>query len=198
MKVVLASNNHGKVREFNQLLSDMSWQIVSQKELGITSAREVGMTFAENALIKARHCNQVSGLPTLADDSGLEVDYLGGAPGIYSARFAGENATNKNNMDKLLQALTDIPMENRKARFVCVLALVRDRKDEHPILSKGVWQGYISQSPMGENGFGYDPVFYVPTHDCTAAQMSPESKNQLSHRTRALQDLRTKIQDMIF
>ena len=188
-KVVLASNNKGKVRELGQLLSSFDMEVVPQSEFNAGEVEETGLTFVENAILKARHAAQVSGLPAIADDSGLEVDALKGAPGIYSARFAGVGANDQDNLHKLLKELKDIPDEQRTARFQCLLVYMRHANDPTPLICQGTWEGIITHEPQGDNGFGYDPVFYVPTHQCTSAQLTPEQKNQLSHRGQALQKL---------
>ena len=188
-KVVLASNNKGKVRELGQLLSSFDMEVVPQSEFNAGEVEETGLTFVENAILKARHAAQVSGLPAIADDSGLEVDALKGAPGIYSARFAGVGANDQDNLHKLLKELKDIPDEQRTARFQCLLVYMRHANDPTPLICQGTWEGIITHEPQGDNGFGYDPVFYVPTHQCTSAQLTPEQKNHLSHRGQALQKL---------
>ncbi|EFE24747.1 XTP/dITP diphosphatase [Edwardsiella tarda] len=188
-QVVLATGNAGKVRELASLLADFGLDIVAQSELGIDSAEETGLTFIENAILKARHAARQSGLPAIADDSGLAVDALGGAPGIYSARYAGEEANDAANMEKLLHALRDIPTGQRQARFHCVLVYLRHADDPTPLVCHGVWQGEIATAPCGEGGFGYDPLFFIPALGCTAAQLSREQKRAISHRGQALQQL---------
>jgi XTP/dITP diphosphohydrolase len=188
-KIVLASNNAGKVREINQLLASQSIQVVPQREFDIPDAVEDGLSFVENAIKKARHASQLSGLPAIADDSGLEVDALQGAPGIYSARFAGEGASDEANLQKLLQELADTPEQARTARFQCLLVYMRHPLDPTPLICQGTWEGRILFEPRGENGFGYDPIFLVPGHDCSSAELPPEVKNSLSHRGQALQKL---------
>jgi XTP/dITP diphosphohydrolase len=187
--IVLASNNAGKVREINQLLASEQIKVVTQKEFNIPDAVEDGLSFVENAIKKARHASSLSGLPAIADDSGIEVDALNGAPGIYSARFAGANASDQENLEKLLQKLKDIPEEKRTARFQCLLVYMRHAEDPTPLICQGTWEGRILLEPRGENGFGYDPVFYVPTHHCSSAELPAEIKNSLSHRGQALQKL---------
>jgi len=186
-KIVLASNNKGKVREFNELLADLDWEVIPQAELGVEEIEETGLTFVENAILKARNAAAVTGLPAIADDSGIEVDALKGAPGIYSARFAGVDASDEKNLQKLLVDLKDIPDEQRTARFQCLLVFMRHNLDPTPLISQGTWEGRILQTPQGENGFGYDPVFYVPEKKCSSAELSAEVKNKLSHRGQALQ-----------
>ncbi len=188
-KIVLASNNAGKVREINQLLSREQITVVPQKEFDIPDAVEDGLSFVENAIKKARHASRLSGLPAIADDSGIEVDALNGAPGIYSARFAGADASDEANLQKLLADLAQVPESERSARFQCLMVYMRHAEDPTPIICQGTWEGRILFEPAGENGFGYDPVFYVPTHDCSSAQLDPETKNSLSHRGQALQKL---------
>jgi len=187
--IVLASNNAGKVREINQLLASEQIKVVAQKEFNIPDAVEDGLSFVENAIKKARHAASLSGLPAIADDSGIEVDALNGAPGIYSARFAGANATDLENLKKLLQRLEGVPEEKRTARFQCLLVYMRHAEDPTPLICQGTWEGRILLAPKGENGFGYDPVFYVPTHNCSSAELPAEIKNNLSHRGQALQKL---------
>jgi len=194
-KIVLASGNEGKLRELQQLLLGLDVELVTQRSLGIFDAEETGLTFIENAILKARHASEASGLPALADDSGLAVDTLGGAPGIYSARFADSPssadraARDAANNDKLLQLLDGLPASERTAHFHCVLVYLRHSKDPTPVVCHGVWSGQILQAPAGEGGFGYDPLFYVPQMNCSSAQLSAEQKNSLSHRARAMQDL---------
>lgn len=188
-KIVLASNNAGKVREINQLLADQQIQVVPQKEFGIGDIDETGLTFVENAILKARHAAKESGLAAIADDSGLEVDALKGAPGIYSARFAGPDCNDQDNNIKLLESLKDIPEQERTARFQCVMVYMRHGEDPTPIICQGTWEGRILLAPSGENGFGYDPLFFVPEQNCSSAELPPETKNQLSHRGQALRKL---------
>ncbi|MET0052852.1 MAG: RdgB/HAM1 family non-canonical purine NTP pyrophosphatase [Candidatus Thiodiazotropha sp.] len=188
-KIVLASNNAGKVREINQLLAQEQITVVPQKEFEIPDAVEDGLSFVENAIKKARHAARLSGLPAIADDSGIEVDALNGAPGIYSARFAGPGASDEANLQKLLADLAQVPESDRSARFQCLMVYMRHAEDPTPIICQGTWEGRILFEPAGENGFGYDPVFYVSTHDCSSAQLDPETKNSLSHRGQALQKL---------
>ncbi|MDX7986726.1 XTP/dITP diphosphatase [Xenorhabdus sp. 12] len=188
-KVVLATGNAGKVRELADLLADFGLDIVAQTELGVDSADETGLTFIENAIIKARHAAAVTGLPAIADDSGLSVDALGGVPGIYSARYAGNNASDQANLEKLLEAMRDVPDEQRQAQFNCVLVYLRHAEDPTPLVFHGRWPGIIAREAAGEGGFGYDPIFYVPEFGCTAAQLSREQKNAVSHRGKALEML---------
>ena len=192
-KIVLASNNKGKVRELSKMLSALDMEVLPQATFDIDDADETGLTFVENAIIKARHAAKIAGLPAIADDSGLEVDALNGSPGIYSARYSGEGATDEKNLLKLLDALKDVPEEKRTARFQCLLVYMRHAEDPTPLICQGTWEGVITTEPMGDNGFGYDPVFYVPTHNCSSAQLSAEEKNALSHRGQALTKLLTAL-----
>lgn len=185
-KVVLATGNPGKVRELASLLADFGLDIVAQTELGVTSAEETGLTFIENAILKARHAAQITGLPAIADDSGLAVDALGGAPGIYSARYAGAEASDQQNLEKLLLAMENVPDGQRQAQFHCVLVYVRHAADPVPLVFHGSWDGEITRAPAGEGGFGYDPIFYVPALGKTAAGLSKEEKRAVSHRGKAL------------
>ncbi|MCI4231471.1 XTP/dITP diphosphatase [Dickeya dianthicola] len=187
--VVLATGNAGKVRELAGLLADFGLDVVAQTTLGVDSAEETGLTFIENAILKARHAARKTGLPAIADDSGLAVDALGGAPGIYSARYAGENADDQQNLDKLLVALDNVPDEQRQASFHCVLVYLRHAEDPTPLVCHGRWQGVITRAPAGEGGFGYDPIFFVPQLGKTAAELSREEKNAHSHRGQALRQL---------
>lgn len=185
-KVVLATGNAGKVRELASLLADFGLDVVAQTELNVESVEETGLTFIENAILKARHAAKVTGLPALADDSGLAVDALGGAPGIYSARYAGEDASDQQNLDKLLQALKDVPDEKRQAQFHCVLVYMRHAEDPTPLVFHGSWPGVITHAPAGQGGFGYDPIFYVPSEGKTAAELTRDEKSAISHRGQAL------------
>ena len=193
MKLVVASNNPGKLREFGQMLAPLGWETIPQKELDVPECEEPHVTFVENALEKARHAARITGLPAVADDSGLEVDLLHGRPGVYSARFAGEGASDKDNIDKLLGELKGAPEYLKSARFWCVLVYMRHADDPTPIICQASWEGMIIDEPRGQHGFGYDPVFFVPDHDCTSAQMPAELKNQLSHRGQALAKLKAAL-----
>ena len=184
--IVLASSNKGKVREFNQLLATLDITVRPQGDFNVEDAEETGLTFVENAILKARNAAQHTGLPAIADDSGLEVDALNGAPGIYSARYAGAGASDQANLEKLLTDLHDIPETDRTARFQCVLVYMRHANDPTPLICQGTWEGRILTAPRGDNGFGYDPVFFVPTHDCSSAELPADVKNSLSHRGQAL------------
>ena len=194
MRVVLATGNRGKIAEMNAILGDLGWNIVPQTELGVASADETGTTFEANALLKARHAARLTGLPALADDSGLEVDALAGAPGVYSARYAGKGATDADNNRRLLAALRDVtgPLG---ARYRCVIAFVRHADDPHPLLAQGTWHGRITRTPRGEAGFGYDPLFVVADdpRQRTAAELDAAHKNRVSHRAQALAQLRTAL-----
>ena len=194
-RIVLASSNAGKVKEINQLLSNHQIQVVPQSDFNVPDIEETGLTFVENAILKARNAAQHSGLPAIADDSGLEVDALKGAPGIRSARFSGPEATDQTNNDKLLKLLKEIPEDKRSARFQCLLVYLRHPADPTPLICQGTWEGQILFQPQGENGFGYDPLFFVPDHYCSSAELRPEVKNQLSHRGRALRELLAKLSD---
>ena len=187
-RVVLASSNKGKVREFSELLSGRGMAVVPQSDFAVPDADETGLTFVENAILKARNAAVHTGLAAIADDSGLEVDYLNGAPGIYSARYAGDGGSAANNA-KLLQALADVATEQRGARFQCVLVYLRHADDPTPIICQGTWEGRILTAPRGEAGFGYDPLFWVPEEGCSSAELSAERKNELSHRGQALRCL---------
>jgi XTP/dITP diphosphohydrolase len=185
-KVVLATGNPGKVRELADLLAAFGLDIVAQTELGVESAEETGLTFIENAILKARHAAEITGLPAIADDSGLAVDALGGAPGIYSARYAGVDASDQDNLDKLLVALENVPDGERQAQFHCVLVYVRHAADPTPLVFHGSWAGEITRAAAGQGGFGYDPIFYVPELGKTAAELSKDDKRAVSHRGKAL------------
>ena len=188
-RIVLASSNPGKVREINELLVGFDMEVMPQSEFGVTDAEETGLSFVENALLKARNAAAHTGLPAIADDSGIEVDALNGAPGIYSARYAGAGATDQRNLDQLLTALKAVPQNLRSARFQCLMVYLRHANDPTPLICQGTWNGRILFEPRGTNGFGYDPVFYVASHDCSAAELPPEIKNTLSHRGQALRKL---------
>lgn len=193
-KIVLATGNAGKVAELAAMLSPWGCEILPQTTLGVTDADETGLTFVENALIKARHAAATTGLPAIADDSGLAVDALGGAPGIYSARFAGINASDSDNIRLLLEKLQEVPQAKRQAQFHCVLVYLRHANDPTPLISHGVWAGEITFEPSGNNGFGYDPVFWIPELQTTSAQLEKSQKQQLSHRGKALSLLQQQWQ----
>ncbi len=189
MRAVLASNNPGKLRELDAILQPLGWELVTQSELGIEAVEETGTTFEANALLKARHASAVSKLPALADDSGIEVDALGGRPGVYSARYAGIQCDDEANNRLLLEELEDVPESRRTARYQCVLVWTHGAEDPEPLIARGSWEGRILTEPVGHNGFGYDPLFYVPTHRCASAELEPEEKNRISHRGVALRTL---------
>ena len=190
-ELVLASHNAGKLKELQAMLG-AAVRVRSVAEFSNVEPEETGLSFVENAILKARHAARVSGLPALADDSGLAVDALGGAPGIYSARYAGGKDDAANNA-KLLEALRDVLDAERGAQFVCALALVRHSEDPLPILCEGLWHGRILHEARGEHGFGYDPLFWVPERECSSAELSPSDKNQISHRARAMDLLRQRL-----
>lgn len=187
--IILASDNAGKVREINQVLADLGLVVAPQSQFGVPPAEETGLTFVENAILKARNAAQHTGHPAIADDSGLEVDALGGAPGVRSARYAGPEATDRANLEKLLGALSNAPETKRTARFQCVMVYMRRPDDPTPIIASGTWEGLIAPAPRGTNGFGYDPVFVVSGCGCTSAELPPDEKNRLSHRGQALRAL---------
>jgi XTP/dITP diphosphohydrolase len=197
-KVVLASGNQGKLRELNQMLSGLGIEVVAQSDFDVPDAEETGLSFVENAILKARHATKLTGLPAIADDSGLEVDALQGAPGIYSARYSGSEpgpgTTDEKNLQKLLHDIKDVPEDGRTARFQCLLVFMTHEKDPTPLICQGTWEGRILFEPRGEGGFGYDPIFYVPSEDCASAELSPEVKNRLSHRGQALGKLLHALQ----
>jgi len=188
-RIVLASSNAGKVREINQLLSQQKIEVIPQNRFNISDVDETGLTFVENAILKARNAAHYSGLPAIADDSGIEVDFLHGAPGIRSARFAGDSCNDEENNRKLLAALSGVPEQDRTARFQCLMVYMRHAEDPTPIICQGTWEGSILTAPQGENGFGYDPLFWVATAKCSSAQLNSDEKNRLSHRGKALQRL---------
>lgn len=197
-EIVLASNNAGKVKEINALLAGTHFHVMPQSEFNVEEAEETGLTFVENALIKARNAASHTNLPAIADDSGIEVPALNGAPGIYSARYAGVGASDEDNLNKLIEDIKPLNKEDRAARFVCVMVFLKHAEDPTPIIAQGIWNGIVITEPRGENGFGYDPMFYVPTHDCVSAELSPEIKNQLSHRGQALKQLLAQITQIYF
>ena len=197
MKLVLASSNHGKLEELRGLLSGNGIELIAQSDLGVEDADETGATFVENALLKARHATRTTGLPALADDSGICVDALDGAPGLYSARYAGEHGNASRNIDKLLGELDDVADERRSAHFYCVLVLLRHADDPQPLIVEGEWRGRILRERRGSGGHGYDPVFFDPEHAQSAAEMEPDLKNRLSHRGKALASLRERLQSAL-
>jgi len=192
-RVVLASSNRGKLAEFNALLADSGFEVVAQSSLGIADAAETGLSFVENALLKARHAARASGLPALADDSGLCVAHLRGAPGLYSARYAGGHGDSAANNAKLLRALHGVPTAQRDAFFICTLALLRDADDPAPLIAEGRWHGRVLDAPRGEKGFGYDPLFLPHGQALSAAELEPALKNRLSHRGQALTQLHARL-----
>jgi len=192
-KLVIASNNKGKIAELAELLAPLGMTPVAQGQLGVGEAEEPAITFVENAILKARHAARETGLPALADDSGLAVDALDGRPGVRSARFAGEHATDQDNINALLEAMTDVPDGQRGAQFHCVLVYLRHADDPTPIICHGRWSGSILRSPQGDGGFGYDPVFLAPEHGCSAAELSRSEKSCISHRGRALNILMEQL-----
>jgi XTP/dITP diphosphohydrolase len=196
-QVVLASRNAKKLAEMQALLAPLGWRVRLVSEFTDDAAEETAPTFVENALLKARHAAHVSGLSAIADDSGLEVDALNGAPGVRSARYAGEHGDDGANNRKLLNALRDVPDEQRGARFVSVIVLLRHADDPTPVIAQGFWNGRIAREPRGANGFGYDPLFVVPEQGCTAAELTAAVKNRLSHRARAAASLLEQLRERI-
>ncbi|OGT06386.1 MAG: non-canonical purine NTP pyrophosphatase, RdgB/HAM1 family [Gammaproteobacteria bacterium GWF2_41_13] len=192
-KIVLASNNENKIREVRHFFEPLSIEVVPQALFQLPAVEETALTFVENALIKARNACQATGLPAIADDSGLEVDALNGKPGVHSARFANAQLGSKEYCRRLLEALINAPPEKRTARYRSVIVLLRHTEDPSPIIGQGVWEGIIAHTPTGVNGFGFDPVFFLPNQHCTVAQLTLEEKNKLSHRGLALRDLVRQI-----
>ena len=192
-KIVLASGNSGKLREIQAVLDQQRFQLIKQSELNVPDVPETGTTFVENAIIKARHAAAITGLPALADDSGIEVDALQGAPGVYSARYAGTHGEDDANNAKLLAAMKHVAEQDRSARFQCVIVYMRHDEDPMPIICEGSWEGKILHDLSGPNGFGYDPLFFVPTHKCSSAELDPAEKNRISHRAQALKKLITAL-----
>lgn len=188
-RLVMATGNAGKVREMASILAGHGVDVAAQTDFDVPDAEETGLTFVENAIIKARNAAGHTGRPSVADDSGLVVDALAGAPGIHSARFAGPQARDTDNIDRLLRELSGVPGERRSAHFHCTMVFLRHAEDPEPLISRANWPGRILETPQGHGGFGYDPVFFVPEHDCTAAELPPETKNRISHRGRALHAL---------
>jgi XTP/dITP diphosphohydrolase len=184
--VVLASNNAGKVKEFHHLLAGVGFNVLPQGQFNLPSVEETGLSFVENAILKARYAAAATGLAALADDSGIEVDALNGAPGIYSARFAGVDATDAQNNAYLLQQLDGVPQPLRTARYQCVLVFMRHALDPMPLICSASWEGHILTAAQGEGGFGYDPLFWLPEFNCTSAQLNKEHKNSISHRGKAM------------
>lgn len=192
---MLASGNPGKLRELSAILDELGYQLHAQSEFGVDEVAETGTTFVENAIIKARHAATITGLPALADDSGIEVDALDGAPGVYSARFAGANADDAANNALLVDKLRNVPPAERSARYRAVIVLMRHAADPSPLICEGSWEGMIQLDPAGDGGFGYDPYFFLPDLGCTSAQLSASEKNRLSHRGAALQELKRKLKE---
>ena len=195
-RIVLASSNPGKLREFNALFADSGCEVVTQASLGIDDVEETGLTFVENALLKARHAAQVSGLPALADDSGLCVEALNGAPGLYSARYAGGHGDSAANNAKLLQTLDGMPSDQRRAFFMCALVLLRHAADPTPLIVEGRWHGRVLEAPRGPGGFGYDPLFLPDGQTQSAAELDPALKNRLSHRGQAMAKLQARLAEL--
>ncbi len=193
MKAVIATSNQGKLREFKRLFDDIAIEIKPQSKFNVPDAIEDGLSFVENALIKARHASRLTNLPSIADDSGLEVDYLKGAPGIYSSRFAGNDATDEENISKLLLALNGVPFSERIARYQCVIVKMDHPNDPTPIIAQGSWEGSIALEAKGHQGFGYDPIFYIPELKCTSAELTNNVKNKISHRSQAMAVLLKKL-----
>lgn len=192
-KIVIASNNKGKIAELTDLLAPLGMTPVAQGELGVGEAEEPAVTFVENAILKARHASRITGLPALADDSGLAVDCLNGQPGVRSARYAGDNASDQDNVDALLAAMASVPEAQRGAQFHCVLVFLRHADDPTPVVCHGRWPGAILSAPAGDGGFGYDPVFWVAEHQCSAAELTRAEKSRISHRGRALAQLTQQL-----
>ena len=189
MKIILASKNNDKIDEIKKILAKTNIDLVTSNDITFPDVEETGSTFVENALLKAKSASEATGLGSIADDSGIEVNYLNGKPGIKSARFAGENATNEENNIKLLNELSNVPFEDRRASYRCVIVYMRFPGDPYPFISFGSWDGYIGLHPKGKNGFGYDPIFYLPEYKKTSAEISPSEKNKISHRSQALSKL---------
>jgi XTP/dITP diphosphohydrolase len=194
-QLVLASGNAGKLRELSAILDDFGYQLHPQSEFGVSEVAETGTTFVENAIIKARHAASMTGLPALADDSGLEVDALDGAPGVYSARFSGPAADDEANNALLVEKLQTVPVAERGARYRAVIVLMRHAADPSPLISEGSWEGVIQLQPAGTGGFGYDPYFFLPELGCTSAELSATEKNRISHRGKALAELRRRLKN---
>jgi XTP/dITP diphosphohydrolase len=194
MKLVLATSNKGKLAEIAPIVQAFSFNALPQSAFGFSDAEETGLTFVENALLKARHACMQTGLPALADDSGIIIDALNGAPGLISAHYAGVHGDSAGNIAKVLQELSNIENAPKSARFYCCMVLLKHANDSQPIIAEGIWHGEILPAPLGEHGFGYDPIFWDPIHKMSAAQMPAELKNRISHRGQALQQLKQKLQ----
>jgi len=193
IEVVVASSNPGKLREMAAILAPLHWSVRPQLEFNVAQVPETGLTFVENALIKARNASAVCGLPAIADDSGIEVDALGGAPGIHSARYAGNEACDRENLQKLIREMAGVPWEQRRCRFHCLMIYLRYPEDPTPVITHGVWEGMLLFEAQGQNGFGYDPLFHVPAYGCSSAELDPAVKDRISHRAQALHDLVAKL-----
>ena len=192
-QVVLASNNRGKLQELTELLSGLHVRVLPQSAYAVPEIEETGLTFVENAILKARNAALHARIPAIADDSGIEVEFLGGAPGIYSARYAGNGASDADNLQLLLQQVQQSGLQQPSARYQCVIVFVHHGADATPVIAHGTWHGQLVAEPKGNNGFGYDPMFFVPTHGCTSAELPPAEKNRISHRGQAMQDLLRKL-----
>lgn len=184
--IIIATNNTGKLKEFEHLLANFPIKLIGQANINLPSVPETGTTFIENAIIKARYASAATGLPAIADDSGIEVNYLHSAPGVYSSCYSGVEGDFFGHINKLLTELKDVPDEERQARFRSTLVYLRSPTDPAPLIAQATWEGAVLQAPHGQGGFGYDPIFYVPEYDCSAAELTPELKNKLSHRAKAL------------
>jgi XTP/dITP diphosphohydrolase len=193
MKIVLATGNQGKLKELQSALHSLEITLLAQSTLQVPTIEETGLSFVENAILKARNAAKHSDLPAIADDSGLAVDALGGAPGIFSARYAGSGASDQDNIQKLLSAVSSLKEKDRAARFYCAIAFVRHESDPVPIICQGIWEGRLLAKPQGTNGFGYDPIFLVPALNCSAAELTPDQKSTLSHRAKALAEFRQQF-----
>lgn len=196
-RIVLASGNAGKIRELTELLGPIGLEVVPQSRWQVEECEETGLTFVENAILKARNAAHHTGLPALADDSGIEVDHLQGQPGIYSARYSGPEGDDRRNNEKLLAALQDVPPQRRTARFRCVMAFLAHADDPSPILAEGTWEGLVASEPSGSGGFGYDPIFYLPEFGCTSAELPGAEKNRLSHRGQAVRTMAERLRQRL-
>ena len=192
-KIVLASGTAGKVREINRLFADSGIEIVPQSDFDVPDVAETGTTFVENAIIKARHAAQCTGLPAISDDSGIEVDALDARPGVFSARYAGDGASDEDNNNRMLEELQGVPEAERTARYQCLIVFMRSHSDPVPIITQGSWEGRILEAPQGDGGFGYDPIFFVPSHGCSGGELPLEVKNTISHRAIALKAMLAEL-----